>query len=75
MITSYDLNPKRQLYYIGSLILSGFNKEKLELDFFKLYSKLKNEYNVSMNLFVFSLDLLFLIGLIRIKDGKIIRCS
>jgi len=76
MIISNEINPEKQLYYLASLILNEFkNKETLELDFFKLYSELKIKNNISMNLFAFSLDWLFILGAIEINKEKIIKCS
>lgn len=75
MIISYDINPKKQLYYIGSLILERFSSNKIkELDFFELYFEFKKNYKIPMNLFAFALDWLFIIGAIKIEGEKIIKC-
>jgi hypothetical protein len=75
MIVNKDINPNRQVYYIASLILREINNSTSnEIDFFEIYFKLKTENGLSMNLFTFSLDWLYLLGALEEKEGKILKC-
>ncbi len=74
MIINKDTNPERQIYYLSSLILEDINKTK-EIDFFKIYFKLKKNTDISINLFTFSLDWLYLLGFIKKDKGGILICS
>lgn len=74
MIVSRDINPERDFYYLGAKtieILANNNS----IDFFKVYSELNKSENISINLFVLTLDWLYLIGVINkpIK-GNIVKC-
>lgn len=73
MIINKDINPERQIYYISSLILKELKNKNS--NFFEIYSNLKKKTNLSINLFVFSIDWLFLLGIIKIEKGEILKCS
>jgi len=76
MIINRDINPERSLYYIGSVVLNELKESSnKELDFFQLYSVLKESKDISMNLFTLSLDWLYLNGIIEMKEGNIVQCS
>ncbi|MFH0875937.1 MAG: ABC-three component system middle component 6 [archaeon] len=75
MIIGKDQNPERQIYYLGGLILECIKTETNEIDFFEAFKKINTDREISMNLYTFSLDWLFLLGLIEQKGGKIIKCS
>lgn len=76
MIISKDINPERDLYYLGAQILESIIvKNKEEYDFIELYSRIKLSNNISINLFSLALTWLFTIGAIDHSDkGNIIRC-
>lgn len=76
MIISKDINPERDLYYLGAQILESLIvKNKEEYDFIELYSRIKLSNNISINLFSLTLTWLFTIGAIDHSDkGNIIRC-
>lgn len=74
MILGQDTTPERQLYYLGALVLESLNKSS-ELDFFDVASKLKRSKGISMNIFILSLDWLFILGAIKMKGDKIIKCT
>lgn len=76
MIISKDINPERDLYFLGAQILElliEINKD--EYDFLSIYKKIKLSNNISINLFSLSLTWLFTIGAINHSDkGNIIKC-
>lgn len=70
MIVNKNINPERDLYYLGGTvieILDGSNKTKF--DYFELYGTLNKSHNISINLFSLVLDWLFILGVVR-KDKK-----
>ncbi len=75
MIITKDINPKRDLYYIGAMIIKILSDSDKNHDFLSVFQSLKQSENISMNLFVLTLDWLFIIGVIsKIKEGYIIKC-
>jgi ABC-3C biological conflict system middle component len=76
MIISKDINPKRDLYFLGAQILEFITEpNEKEYDFLELYKRVKLSNNISINLFSLSLTWLFTIGAINHSDkGNIIRC-
>ena len=76
MIINEDINPNRQLYFIGGLVLECAETSlKKNIDFFETYKMLKEKYGMSMNLFSLAIDWLFLIGAIKKNGEEIILCS
>ncbi|EKD25226.1 MAG: hypothetical protein ACD_80C00101G0002 [uncultured bacterium (gcode 4)] len=70
MFLDKDTNPTNDIYYIGALILDVLGKEQSKMvDFFDIYQHLVKTQKVTVNLFIFALDWLFLIGLIK-KGNK-----
>lgn len=76
MIISKDINPKRDFYYLGAKVIDILSSsEDDEFDFFCVFEKLKSSENVSVNLFILTLDWLFIIGVINKSDkGQIVKC-
>lgn len=75
MIINRDVNPERNLYYIGSLILDELSKSSQKsIDFIDLYQELNKSRGISMNLFTLSLDWLYLNEIIELSKGKIVKC-
>jgi hypothetical protein len=76
MIVSKDINPERDVYYLGAKligIIESMGKEPL--DFFDLFHNLNKEKGTSINLFILTLDWLYLTGAIKKNDkGDIERC-
>lgn len=76
MIIDKQINPERDLYYLGGKLLEVINNSNTpEYDYFELFHKF-NKYNkISLNLFSLTLDWLFIIGVIRKnKKGMIEKC-
>lgn len=76
MIISKDINPERDLYYLGAKVLEIlFNADDRSYNFFSVYEELKSAENISMNLFTLTLDWLYIIGAInKPENGNIILC-
>ncbi len=75
MIVGKDIQPEREIYYLGALlieILKGFPQKNI--GFFDVYQKLNEDRKVSMKLFTLTLDWLFLLGVIDCNRGKIEKC-
>jgi ABC-3C biological conflict system middle component len=72
MIINKDINPERDLYYLGALVIEALPKTSgSEADFFEVFQNLKKQENVSLNLYALTLDWLFMLGVISSSNGKI----
>lgn len=73
MILPNPVSPENSLYYTGSIVLKILSAYT-ELDLSLLYDKVKSETSMSYELFILTLDWLFLIDAISKIDNKIILC-
>lgn len=72
IIINNDIHPKREIYFLGAKIIDVLKKSNGDcLNLFDVFQELNQRERVSMNLFVLALDWLFLLNVIRMKDGKI----
>ncbi|WHP39099.1 MAG: hypothetical protein QJQ54_00265 [Mollicutes bacterium] len=76
MIISQNINPKRNLYYIGSLIIEIIEKYGKTISIHNLFENLnKNKKDkISYSLFVLTLDWLFLLNIIKMNENNIKIC-
>jgi len=74
MIVDSNTNPKRDIYYLGALAIEIL-KEQSSIHLFDLYQKLNTKEEISMHLFIFVLDWLYLIDAIEQKEGEVLLCS
>jgi hypothetical protein len=75
MIINKDINPQREIYHLGALVLEILtNNTDTEFDFFDIFQRLNEKVKVSINLYIFTLDWLFILGLITKKQKTIIKC-
>lgn len=76
MIISKNINPDKDLYVIGAHIIEALQSTKgSSIDYFELYHKLRDNIEVSMQLFSLSVSWLFLLGVIDKNDkGRIKKC-
>lgn len=76
MIVSKNISPERDLYYLGSILIDIFQSKNIkEIEYIELYSSFKEKSDIGPNLFLLTLDWLFILGLIKNSDnGKIKRC-
>jgi len=75
MIITTNVNPERDIYYLGALLLEVLKESKSKrIDYFDAYYALNQKEKVSINLFSLILDWLFLLGTIKSDQRFIIKC-
>lgn len=76
MIVNKNINPERDLYYLGGKVIEVLNSfTKNEIDYFDLFLSVNKSNKVSLNLYSLVLDWLFILGVIKKgKKGLIIKC-
>jgi len=75
MIVGQDTHPEKTVYYVGALVLEILNTSpRKNFDFLDTYQETNKRYKVSMNLFILTMDWLFLLGAVHNKDGFIEKC-
>ena len=76
MIVEKDINPERDLYYLGAKVIEVIaSTGNSTIDFFAVFEKLNASKTISINLFIYTLDWLYLIGVInKSNNGNIIKC-
>ncbi len=75
MIVSKDINPENDIYYLGSELISVLDTYSAEkIDFFDVYSRMKERFEISINLFSLVLDWLFLLGIVKSENRFVVKC-
>lgn len=75
MIVSKDINPERDVYYLGAKVIEIISNEIDVVDFFDVYRKINLSEKVSMNLYSITLDWLYILGVIENSEkGHIQKC-
>jgi hypothetical protein len=76
MIISKDINPERDVYYLGAKVIDILSVESnKEVNFLDVYEKLIVEEKISINLYSLTLDWLYLVGAIDgYQQGNILKC-
>ncbi len=74
MIIDKNTNPKRDIYYLGGLLLEIISKTDNDICYFDAYLAMKKKENISIKLFSLTLDWLFLINVVDISEGRILKC-
>ena len=76
MIVDNNINPERDLYYLGGILIDVLaDKNIIEIDYIDLYSLLNRKHELTINLYSLTLDWLFILGVItKGIDGKIKKC-
>lgn len=75
MIVSKDITPDKNIYYIGALvirILKDLNIDKI--DILDVYKELNKKCNISITLLILTLDWLFILDIIYIKNYEVKLC-
>lgn len=75
MIVDQNNHPQRQLYYLGAKALEILNAQGGAVDFFDIYQELRIKENISIKLFILTIDWLYLLGTIKTDKGLIKLCS
>lgn len=76
MIIDKNISPERNLYYLGGILIELLNnKDYDEYDYLDLYEEFKQSNNVSINLYSFTLDWLYILGVVTNGgNGRIKKC-
>lgn len=76
MIINKNINPERDLYYLGGKVIEVLNSfTKNEIDYFDLFLLVNKSNKVTLNLYSLVLDWLFILGVIKKGNkGLIIKC-
>lgn len=76
MIVNKNINPERDLYYLGGKVIEALNSHNQnEIDYFDLFLSVNKLNKITMNLFSLVLDWLFILQVIKKGDkGLIIKC-
>ncbi len=75
MIKSRDIHPKRNIYYLGAILLDIIKSEDTQnFDYIVLFEKFCEVEKISINMFILVLDWLFLLGLITCEKNKVKKC-
>lgn len=76
MIISKNINPERDLYYLGGKVIEVlYSYTQTEIDYFDLFLSVNKSNDISLNLYSLVLDWLFILGVIKKgKKGTIIKC-
>lgn len=76
MIVDKNINPERDLYYLGGILIDVLaSKSKVDIDYIDLYQSLNQKQEISINLYSLTLDWLFILGVVsKGENGKIKRC-
>lgn len=76
MIVNKNINPERDLYYLGGNVIEVLNSyTQNEIDYFDLFLSVNKSNEVTLNLYSLVLDWLFILGVIKKGNkGMIIKC-
>jgi len=76
MIIPIDIKPEYSLYYNGAMVLDIIKRSsESELELMDLFNKTRQSHNITLQQYLFTLDWLYLIGLIESnKKGNVIKC-
>ncbi len=75
MIIDKNINPERDLYYLGGILIDILSKKRNEIDYLELYKLFNKKQDITINLYSLTLDWLFVLGLVTKGDnGKIKKC-
>lgn len=76
MIVDKNINPERDLYYLGGILIDVLSQNKESyIDYMDLYRLFNQKQEITINLYSLTLDWLFILGLIaKGENGKIKKC-
>ena len=74
MILSNDIKLDRDLYFLGSKVIEVLiDSDEKKVDYFELFQKVNSELEISLNLYILVLDWLFIIGVIKNAENRLIE--
>jgi hypothetical protein len=76
MIVNKNINPERDLYYLGGKVIEVLNSlNQKEVDYFDLFLSVNKLNKITLNLYSLVLDWLFILQVIKKGNkGLIIKC-
>lgn len=76
MIVNKNINPERDLYYLGGRVIEVLNAlNQKEVDYFDLFLSVNKLVKITLNLYTLVLDWLFILQVIKKGEkGLIIKC-
>ncbi len=76
MLLNNNIQPQFDVYYQGAKLIDYLNKmTEKTVDFFDVYNGFNTTNKISMNLFILTLDWLYILNLVsNSKQGKIEKC-
>ena len=76
MIVNKNINPERDLYYLGGKVIEVLNSlNQNEVDYFDLFLSVNKLNKITLNLYSLVLDWLFILQVIKKGNkGLIIKC-
>ncbi len=76
MIVNKNINPERDLYYLGAKVIEALNLYKQnEIDYFELFHSVNKSNKITLNLYSLVLDWLFILGVIKKGNkGLVVKC-
>lgn len=75
MIIGKDIHPERKIYFFGALVLEILStKTKERISSFSIFEELKLSHDISTEIFLLTLDWLYMLGAIEGSEGFIKKC-
>lgn len=75
MLLPNDMKPESSIFYYASLVLKEVNNSK-NSDIVKLFQSLKEQYDISLKVFSYCLDWLYLIEAVIVDEkGQVSICT
>ena len=73
MLIPDNIRPENSVYYNGGKVLEVMLSEK-RLGIGDLYLRMREKMDISMGTLTLSLDWLYLLGCLEVKDGEVVLC-
>lgn len=73
MLLPANIRPEDSIYYNGAIVLDILRKKK-KISVIDLYCHLREQYKMSFAIFLLSIDWLYLIDCVVVKNGKVELC-
>lgn len=75
MLLLNDINPEMSIYYCASLLIKEIENKQGQ-DIVTLYKTVKDKYQISLKIFAYCLDWLYLIEAAKVdKEGGVFLCT
>lgn len=73
MLLPDNIHPENSIYYNGAIVLKVLQQNN-NIELLELYSLVKKERDISFQIFILSLDWLYIIDIASLKDEKVNLC-